>query len=69
MNKPKNITKEEVVCVAVVDLLQQFYCVFFLFQIQDLVGYLRPYHVYPNVPPAGLDTLEDAFERFETKTK
>ena len=28
------------------------------------MGYLRPYHVYPNVPPAGLDTLEDAFERF-----
>ena len=38
-----------------------------MFQIQDLVGYLRPYHVYPNVPPAGLDTLEDAFERFVDK--
>ena len=34
-----------------------------VFQIEDLVGYLRPYHVFPNVPPAGLDTLEDAFER------
>lgn len=35
-------------------------------QIQDLVGYLKPYHVYPNVPPAGLETLEDAFERYST---
>ena len=31
------------------------------------MGYLRPYHVYPNVPPVGLDTLEDAFERFVDK--
>ena len=28
------------------------------------MGYLRPYHVYPNVPPAGLESLEDAFERY-----
>ena len=28
------------------------------------MGYLRPYHVFPNVPPAGLDSLEDAFERY-----
>ncbi|KAL9960563.1 hypothetical protein ACROYT_G034038 [Oculina patagonica] len=38
-------------------------------EIQDLVGYLRPYHVYPNVPPAGLDTLEDAFERLKDLTR
>ena len=38
----------------------------YFFQIQDLVGYLKPYHVYPNVPPAGLETLEDAFERYST---
>jgi len=38
-------------------------------EIQDLVGYLRPYHVYPNVPPAGLDTLEDAFERLRGLTR
>lgn len=38
-------------------------------EIQDLVGYLRPYHVYPNVPPAGLDTLEDAFERLKGLTR
>lgn len=36
----------------------------FVTQVQDIVGYLRPYHVYPNVPPAGLESLEDAFERY-----
>ncbi|KAM7437994.1 Protein artemis [Porites harrisoni] len=38
-------------------------------EIQDLVGYLKPYHVYPNVPPAGLETLEDAFERLRGLTR
>ncbi|XP_027060510.1 protein artemis-like isoform X1 [Pocillopora damicornis] len=38
-------------------------------EIEDLVGYLRPYHVFPNVPPAGLDTLEDAFERLKGLTR
>jgi len=38
-------------------------------EIQDLVGYLRPYHVFPNVPPAGLDSLEDAFERLKGLTR
>ncbi|PFX15945.1 Protein artemis [Stylophora pistillata] len=38
-------------------------------EIEDLVGYLRPYHVFPNVPPAGLDTLADAFERLKGLTR
>lgn len=38
-------------------------------EVQDFVGYLKPYHAYPNVPPAGLDTLEDAFERLKGLTR
>lgn len=38
-------------------------------EVQDLVGYLKPYHAYPNVPPAGLDSLEDAFERLRGLTR
>ncbi|KAK2547496.1 Protein artemis [Acropora cervicornis] len=38
-------------------------------RVQDLVGYLKPYHAYPNVPPAGVDTLEDAFERLRGLTR